>query len=298
MADPLSKIVTRQLRQIFIWPIEALVVFLIFGLARILPVTMASGLMGGFFGLIGPVTPWHARARRNLNLAMPELSTPEQRHILRGMWVNLGRVIGEFPHVPSLAAKGRIEFEGVEHIKSVTGGAFLIGAHIGNWELGPYAALAAGKKVAAIYRPLNNPLLSSVLERRQQHYGGDIYKKGREAALGMVSSLRKGQIMCLLVDQQLREGIPVPFFSHVANTSISHIKLAIKKDVPLMFMRTQRVGPARFKVTISAPIPLPDKDDDANILRVASDINAELERWIRANPSQWFWPHRRWGKDV
>ena len=54
----------------------------------------------------------------------------------------------------------------------------------------------------------------------------------------------------------------------------------------------------RFKVTVSAPIPLPDTDDDANILRVASDINAELERWIRANPSQWFWPHRRWGKDV
>ena len=28
----------------------------------------------------------------------------------------------------------------------------------------------------------------------------------------------------------------------------------------------------------------------------AGQINAEIEGWIRAEPEQWFWPHRRWGK--
>ena len=60
--------------------------------------------------------------------------------------------------------------------------------------------------------------------------------------------------MCLLVDQQLREGISVPFFGHPARTSISHIKIAIKKNVPIMYMRTERLHGCRFRVTISAPI--------------------------------------------
>ena len=298
MADPLTKIITRKLRQIFIWPVEAALVFLLYGIARLLPVTVASSLMGGLFAMIGPLTPWQQRANRNLAHAMPELSSQARAKILRGMWVNAGRVIGEFPHVRRMVAQGRIEFVGLDHIRDIDSGAFLIGAHIGNWELGPYAALAVGKKVAAIYRPLNNPLLSSVLEQRQQHYGGDIYRKGREAALGMVASMRKGHFMCLLVDQQLREGIAVPFFGHNANTSISHIKLAIKKQVPLCYMRTERLQGCRFRVTISPPITLPDQDDDASILATATEINAELEGWIRAKPSQWFWPHRRWGKNI
>jgi KDO2-lipid IV(A) lauroyltransferase len=164
--------------------------------------------------------------------------------------------------------------------------------------VGPLAALSVGKNVAAIYRPLNNPLLARLLTRRQDTYSGDIYRKGREAALGMVTSLRKGQMMCLLVDQQLREGMNVPFFGHPARTSISHIKIAIKKQVPILFMRTERVGPARFRVTISPPIDLPKTADDATILMIATDINSELERWIRAAPEQWFWPHRRWGKHI
>ena len=155
-----------------------------------------------------------------------------------------------------------------------------------------------GKKVAAIYRPLNNPLLAGLLERRQKHYGGDIYRKGREAALGMVTAMRKQQVMCLLVDQQLREGMAVPFFGHPAKTSISHIKIAIKKNVPIMFMRTERLDGCRFRVTISAPLKLPQTSSEDAVLHVATAINQELARWIAAQPDQWFWPHRRWGKDI
>jgi len=140
--------------------------------------------------------------------------------------------------------------------------------------------------------------LAGLLERRQKHYGGDIYRKGREAALGMVTAIRKKQVMCLLVDQQLREGMAVPFFGHPANTSISHIKIAIKKNVPIMFMRTERLDGCRFRVTISAPIALPQDSSDDAVLGVATAINQELATWIAAQPDQWFWPHRRWGKDI
>ena len=298
MADPLGRLALRWSRRLLIWPLEAVLVAVVFVTARLLPIGLASAIMGGLFGLLGPLTPWQARARRNLSLAMPELSSVQRRRVLTGMWRNFGRVIGEFPHVHRMVRCGRIEFLGQEHLRGLKGGAILIGAHIGNWELGPYAALECGHKVAAIYRPLNNQLIAGLLERRQANYGGDIFRKGREAALGMVSALRKGQVMCLLVDQQLREGMAVPFFGHPAQTSISHVKLAIRKQVPLMYMRTERVGASRFRVTISPPIDLPDTDDDDTVLSVATSINQEIESWIRARPDQWFWPHRRWGKNI
>ena len=293
-----GRALVRTVRKVFIWPLEAGLVVLIFGAARLLPLPVASAAMGGLFAVIGPLTPWQGRAARNMKLAMPEMTDAERRRVLASMWRNLGRVIGEFPHVHRMVGLGRIEFEGLENLRGLDGGAILVGAHIGNWELGPYAALQEGHKVAAIYRPLNNQLLAWLLARRQANYGGDIYRKGREAALGMVSTLRKGQVMCLLVDQQLREGIAVPFFGHPAQTSISHVKLAIKKRVPLIYMRTRRLAGSRFRVSISPPITLPDKDDDDKVLAVASVINRTIEGWIRETPEQWFWPHRRWGKDI
>ncbi|MBL6595499.1 MAG: lysophospholipid acyltransferase family protein [Candidatus Puniceispirillum sp.] len=290
--------VHKRFWQMIRWPIEAIFGFALFYFARLLPARFASAAMGFFLRLLAPLTPWHKRALQNIKHAMPELDQLERDRILRAMWGNFGRVIGEFPHINSIVDKGWVEFVGLEHLRAIDQGGFLIGAHIGNWEFGPFAALSTGKKVAAIYRPLNNPLLSGLLNRRQRTYGGDIYRKGREAALGMMTSLRKGQMMCLLVDQQLREGRSVRFFGHPARTSISHIKVAIKKQAPLLYMRTERLGVCRFRVTISPPIALPATADDAAILAVATAINAEIEGWIRATPEQWFWPHRRWGKKI
>ena len=170
----------RALIQLILWPLEATVGFTLFGLARLLPVGAASALMGWLLSSLAPLTPWQARARRNLAYALPDIDSAEQDRILAGMWNNLGRVIGEYPHVGRLDRLGRVEFVGLDHIKHLDSGGFLIGAHIGNWEVGPLAALKVGKQVSAIYRPLNNPLLASLLERRQMAYGGDIYRKGRE----------------------------------------------------------------------------------------------------------------------
>ena len=42
MADPTGKFILRKLRQIFIWPLEAAIVFVMYFAARLLPVSAAS----------------------------------------------------------------------------------------------------------------------------------------------------------------------------------------------------------------------------------------------------------------
>ena len=171
-----TRLLLRQFKRLVFWPVEAVLALSMFGATRLLPPAASSAMMGAVFEAIGPLTPFQGRARRNLALAMPKLDAAGQRRILAGMWNNFGRVVGEFPHMKRIAASGRVQFAGLENLQGLDSGAFLIGAHIGNWETGPYAALSVGHKVAAIYRPLNNPLLSGVLERRQAHYGGDIFR--------------------------------------------------------------------------------------------------------------------------
>ena len=106
-----------------------------------MPTTFASAAMAAFLGILAPLTPWHRRARRNLAFAMPNLDNSEIERILHAMWQNLGRVIGEYPHINAIVKNGWVEFVGLENIKGLDNGGFLIGAHVGNWELGPFAAL-------------------------------------------------------------------------------------------------------------------------------------------------------------
>ena len=101
------------------------------------------------------------------------------------------RNIGEYPKLEAMLRQGYIRFEGKEHLQKDKGG-FIIGAHLGNWEalamIGPYLGLKTG----LIYRPLNNPYGLFLLKKRARAAEADTYEKGREAAMGMISTVRKG----------------------------------------------------------------------------------------------------------
>ena len=76
--------------------------------------------------------------------------------------------------------------------------------------------------------------------------------------------------MCLLVDQQLHAGLFRP-----SGTDIDQREAGNPQAVPLMYMRTERIGGSTR--AISLPITLPGDDDDETVMAVASEINAEIE---------------------
>ena len=158
--------------------------------------------------------------------------------------------------------------------------------------LGPATSVRTG----LIYRPLNNPYVSVLLRRRARSAEADIYEKGRQAAMGMISTLRKGGFMLILADQQLREGETVPFFGYPAQTAIAHIKLAAKTGKPIFMAQTVRTSGCQIKVKLFAPRYVPKTADDATCRTIAEEINQQFEDWITQHPGQWLWPHRRWGK--
>ena len=216
--------------------------------------------------------------------------------------MNLGRNVGEYMHLPQMLKKNHIQFNGLEHLRHDTGG-IIIGAHLGNWEVPSLLGRVCPIQIGLIYRQLNNPYANRVFRRRATISGADVYPKGREAGLGMLRTLRKGGYMLMLTDQQLREGIEVPFFGYPARTAISHIKLALKLDKPLYLAQTFRRSGTQIEVHFSHALDIAQicagiKDEEQRIYHLACYINAEMEKWIIAHPEQWLWPHRRWGKRI
>ena len=290
-----SKVKQFLIRYIF-WPIEAILLFFVLFILRIIPIDIASSSTGWLGSKIGPLTSWHKRARANLSLAIPELSENEHNQILSAMWWNLGRNIGEFSHTLSLMnSSKRVQIEGLEKIAECEEGSIIIGAHQANWEVIPTILKRLNRKSGIVYRPLNNPLANFLIQKRQKYLNANFFQKGRKAASGMLSTVQENGVIAILIDQQLREGRMVPFFGMPAKTPIAHIKIAAKLQIKLFPVETIRTNGAYYKIIVHEPVTVKKAATDEEILAVAKHINELVEDWIKKHPDQWLWPHRRWG---
>ena len=279
--------------------LEAWAAALFFALAGALPIDTASGFGGWLARRIGPALRASKQARRNLAAALPELAPAEIEKIVRGMWDNLGRVAAEYPHLRGIdvfAPDSRIETRGLEHVeRSLAEGRrmILFSGHLANWEIAALAAAQYGIDIAQIYRTPNNPLIDRMIMRFRGSDTEFIPKEavGRRA----IAALRRGAHLTILVDQKLNEGIKVPFFGRPAMTTPTLAVLALRFECDVLPVWVERLGGARFRLTIEPPLPLPSsrfRGRDVALLMRA--VNATLERWIRERPEQWFWVHRRW----
>jgi len=281
----------KQLR----YGIEALLAMLLLGFFRLLPLDVASALGGMIARILGRLFKAHRVAEKNLILAMPELSANQRKKILNGMWDNLGRVIGEYPHLGRSIMKERITVEGKEYLeslKTIRGGALFASCHFANWEITPLSAALYGLPLVLIYRAANNPYSDWIIQKIRGQYNKHMYKKGREGAMQMLKSLKAGDPVAILADQKLSDGKSLLFFGHEAKTTTAVTSLAIKMQAPVFLARVVRTDGVHFHVTLQAPIYYP-KDADAGEAMQA--INDQFEAWIREYPEQWFWVHKRWG---
>jgi len=273
---------------------------LCFGVFGLLPLDWASAVGGALARSIGPRLGISKRARLNLAGALPELSEAEVANIVTGMWDNLGRVAAEYPHLQKIRVfepGGRVETHGFKHMdRAVAAGRRMIifSGHIANWEIGMLAAVQYGISVAQIYRAANNPLVDRMITRFRGT-GGELIPKGTVAARRAIGVLRRGAHLTMLADQKMNDGIPVPFFGRTAMTSSALAALALRFDCDVLPARVERLGGARFQLTVFPPLPLPRSGDHhADVATLMTRVNQILEGWIRDRPEQWFWLHRRW----
>jgi KDO2-lipid IV(A) lauroyltransferase len=149
-----------------------------------------------------------------------------------------------------------------------------------------------------VYSPDSNPYLARMIERRREALGCSfVSREGGTRAL--LRALGAGTSVGLVVDTRIDEGEPLPFFGREASTTTVPARLGLRAGAEIVPVRVERLGGARFRVTLDAPLrpddPTADPREQAR--SVTRQLNAHFERWIRERPEQWECLKRRWPKE-
>ena len=274
-------------------------------LRRLGPVA-SSNLFGALFRTMGPLLPVSRVAHDNLRMALPELDAPARRRVVRGVWDNLGRTVGELPHLADIretAVGPGWELIGADILRRLAekeGAMIFFSGHIGNWEMLPVVAAAHGLALAPFYRPVENRQIDAMLldlRRQAVRIEVPMFTKGAAGARRSLAYLARGGRLGMLMDQKMNDGIEARFFGRPAMTAPALAVLALRLRCPVIPAYVERTGPARFRLTCEQPLDLPDTGDrTADIANLTQTVNDTMERWIRARPESWLWLHRRWPK--
>jgi len=163
----------------------------------------------------------------------------------------------------------------------------------------PIVAHYHGLNLTVVSRPVNNPIIQRILlffrERPTGNWGR--IPKGVDGARQALKLLRQGLNLGVLVDQRTSQGVALPLFGQPARTTLGIAKLAIDQDLPIVPVHIERLGGARFRISLEPPVGHPqlgDRLDEAKAMM--TEVNQILERWIRERPQDWLWLHRRWDR--
>lgn len=271
---------------------------------KLLGAERASNFVGWLATKIGPRLSQHKTALRNLRLAYPDWSEDQIRRVALKSWESVGRTAGELPHLSKIDPyKGdRVEVIGIEHLDAIhesDKGAVMISGHFANWEVMAAVICNHPADCLVTYRALNNPHIDRRLNKARHDYGIGVLAPKGMGTRELMRALSKGRAVALMNDQKFNEGLAIPFFGHDAMTAPGPSRLAMKYKVPIVPVSTVRTGPARFRVTIHAPITSVDTGNSELDLRATvQKITDFIEARVRETPEQWFWQHRRWPKEA
>jgi KDO2-lipid IV(A) lauroyltransferase len=269
------------------------------GLIRALGPDRASAMMGALWRRAAPLNKRHARARANIAAHLPDLPEGEIDRLLDRMWDNLGRTLAESFHIAALVGERErftIDAGTMDAIaRAKAGGAVFVSLHQGNWELASPLLHVQGLPVAGVYQRIRNPLIDErASAARAPFYALGLHAKGAETARRLLRIIGDRGTVTIMADLRDLSGIMVPFFGDGAPSTVFPALLARGRNVPLFAGSVQRVNGATFRIT-TREIPVPrtaNRDDD--IRAATASIQAVFEEFIRAEPSQWMWGHRRW----
>ena len=199
-----------------------------------------------------------------------------------------------FPRINRANVGDWVRYEGFEHYveaKARGKGVLFATAHLGNWELSAFAHALLTEPMNVVVRPLDNPLLNAMVERRRGLSGNRLLSK-RDFARSILQALRSNEPVGILMDQNTgpENGVFVSFFGKLACANVTFAKIAARSGAAVIpgFL----VWSAEERKFILKFYPLVEIAGDA--AEDTARIQAAIELAVREYPEQWLWIHRRW----
>jgi KDO2-lipid IV(A) lauroyltransferase len=240
---------------------------------------------------------------RNLELALPELSSKTRKKILRRVYIHLGWQLVEFCRMRRFTAENTRDWmrtEGLERYlaaKARGKGVLIVTGHLGAWELSGIFHSLMGHPMGVIVRNLDNRRLDAYVNGIRCLHGNFTISKG-DFGRGLLKAIHAGRTVGILMDTNMTppQGEFVKFFSIDActGTGLAHIARQTGAAVLPGFMLWEP-GERRYVLHFGPEVEIPrTANRAADILEGTRRCTAVIESWIRRYPDQWLWIHRRW----
>ena len=277
--------------------IEYIVIIILFSLFKLLGYKISSEvgcLLGKTFGSF-----FRSKKiiKNNLMKFDNTLTQKKIDDISKEMWGNYGRILSEYPHISSFRngdLDKYIKIENIDKLEKIKKGhpVVFVSAHFSNFELMAMAIEKAGVNLSAIYRPLNNKLVNSIMEPlRKKYICKNQIKKGINGVRESLKFFKKGTSIAIMIDQRVSEGEKINFFNHPAFTTTIPAQFVKKFRCKIQPVHIERYDKIYFRINFEEQITV---DDNTSNSSVSLKLNKWLEKKIRKNPSQWIWSHDRW----
>lgn len=245
-----------------------------------------------FFLLWGP---GRRGVMRNLTAILPGSGAVANfLRCYRVFW-NYAWTINENGHFHEQHAVPDWELEGYENLEAMQsgGGAILLTAHMGSYDLGASLfAEISSRRIVMVRAPERDP---TTRQYEAEHAGGkvevELNTEGTELALDLLHALREGALVAIQGDriEGNISGIPTTLFGKAMQVPAGPFALAMTARVPIYPIFVMRAGRRLYRLRVGDPIVLTrSRDRNADLANAAAVWSAKLEAVIGDAWYQWF----------
>jgi predicted LPLAT superfamily acyltransferase len=244
--------------------------------------------------------PGRRGVMRNLTAILPG-SSPAMNflRVYRVFW-NFANTITDNVRYKELRVSPDWEFVGMEHfheLQSREGGAIILTAHMGNYDLGAQLfAEISRRQIVMVRAPEADP---DTRRFEEEQHGRtvpsglkvDFSTRASELALDLLDSLQRGEIIAIQGDRVTPgiSALPGTLFGKAMQFPAGPFALAMAARVPIYPLFIMRIGGRRYRLLVAKPMTVERTRDRAVAFeRAVTEWTHELESVIRMAWFQWF----------
>ena len=240
------------------------------------------------------VRSFYERVDKNLKLIYPNWSHQKRKEFIKENSKMIGKSFielmfnKEFQHRSHRIKYNKKELMPLIAAKKINQPIIIISGHIGSWEAVRAVLKNYDLTSAALYQRNRNVFYERLHLKAIKEGGEPIFEVGRSGTRKMITLIKSGGVVALMIDQAVKGGQYFKFLGLPAKTSTAIAEISMKYDAMLIPAYGIRTDNSDIKVTFDKPIEL------KSVSHITKKMNLSLEKRIIEAPTQWYWPHRRW----
>lgn len=270
------------------------------GLLGRLPIPMQRRLGRGIGRLIYRFSMRRRRiAERNLALCFPHFTDADRDLILRQFFEHFACALVDLFWLwqrPAEQIIARVTWRGEEHLRAAeaagAGPLIILAPHFLGIDAGG-TRLQIERPLVCLYANQSIPAIDAWIIRGRGRFHQATLVSRREGIGKLARLLRSGMAAHFSPDMDLgtKGSVFVPFFGELAATPTSLVRLAQLANATVVPMVT-RLTPQGYVSTFYPGWRYQEQEGESVRDAVAA-MNRQIEAWIREDPSQYLWTHRR-----